>query len=107
MGLFVVVLVGVLVASVQILVRGTGGAERVRQWTLAALAAFFGGCVVKAVTLEPLSAVSLGSVAVAAAASAAILLAWHVLVVRPETSPAHSLRLGLGQVRFEDDRRVV
>ncbi|MET0693529.1 MAG: hypothetical protein ABWX96_15910 [Propionibacteriaceae bacterium] len=82
-----ILLVGVLVATVQILAEGGRRAERVRIYTLAALAAFFGGSLVKAITQEGLASVSFGSIAVAAFASFAVLYAWRTLARMPRPLP--------------------
>jgi len=89
MGVAAILLVGLLVATVQILTEGSPRAERFRICTLAVLAAFFGGSLVKAITQEDLAVVSFGSIAVAAAASSAVLYAWRVLaqLSQPASQP--------------------
>jgi hypothetical protein len=81
MGLVVLVLAGLMVASVQILVEGVNRAEALRVCALAALAALLGGSLVKALTPERLALVSLPSALVAGAASGAILWLWRLVAL--------------------------
>jgi hypothetical protein len=84
MGVVAILFVGLLVATVQVVAEDIRRGERVRIYTLALLAAFFGGSLVKAITQEGLGVVSFGSIAVAAAACSLVLYAWHYVARQPQ-----------------------
>lgn len=93
MGLLLLLTIGAVVATVQIVVERVSLRDAIRLYVLAGLAALFGGFLVKAITQEAPGVVSLGSAAVAAAIAAGMLVLWHVIEPRtawdaPSNPPA-------------------
>lgn len=82
MGLLLLLTIGAVVATVQIIVERVSLYDGLRLYVLAGLAALFGGILVKAITQEGPAVVSLGSAAIAAAIAAVILVLWHVIEPR-------------------------
>lgn len=90
MGVLAILLVGLAVATVQILSESVEWSERPRIFTLGVLAAFFGGSLAKAIAAESVWTVSLGSVVGAALVSGLVLYTWRQVALRPQ--PATSQR---------------
>jgi hypothetical protein len=86
MGVLAMFLAGLGVATVQILAVRVERAERLRIFTLAALAAFFGGSLAKAIAAESVWTVSLGSLAGAVCLSGLVVYAWSQLGLRRQAA---------------------
>jgi hypothetical protein len=82
MGVLVLLTIGLLVATIHVVVSPVRLGEGMRIYLLAALAALFGGSLVKAFLAEGAEVVSLGSGVIATAVAAVILLGWHQVSAR-------------------------
>ena len=85
--MLVLLTIGLLVATIQVVVSPVRLGEGMRIYLLAALAALFGGSLVKAILAEGAEVVSLRSGVIATAVAAVILLGWHQVSTRWSATP--------------------